>query len=218
MSTTKSSETLITGNIKLVHACANRFKGRGVEYEDLFQAGCVGLVKAASGFDPTLGYQFSTYAVPAILGEIKRVFRDGGAIKIGRNAKEKARQLMEIQQSLASLLGREPTVREIAEKAKLEPEETASLLSACIPPVSLTAEENGREIDLPEKNVDEDIQQRIDLTAAISKLPERDRMLIELRYFNGLTQTVTAERLGMSQVQVSRSEKRILGILRAYLL
>ncbi len=218
MEETKERDALVTGNIRLVHACANRFKDRGVEYEDLFQAGCVGLVKAAAGFDPALGFRFSTYAVPAILGEIRRIFRDGGTVKIGRSAKEKAKRLLDLQQSLTVSLGREPTVREIAESAKLEPEETAALLSACLPPVSLTAEEDGGEIDLPEKDEHEAIQQRLDLSAAMNRLPERDRTLIELRYFKGYTQTATAQCLGMSQVQVSRSEKRILGVLRGYLL
>ena len=217
MGAAKINDMLVTNNMGLVHACANRFKGRGVEYDELFQAGCVGLVKAAAGFDPTLGYQFSTYAVPAILGEIKRIFRDGGSVKIGRSAKEKARWLSEVRISLEKDLGREPTVREIAEKAGMEPEEAACLLSACLPPLSLTSEENGVELDLPVKGFDEAIQQRIDLRRAMKKLPERDRQLIELRYFRGLTQTVTAGQLGLSQVQVSRSEKRILAALREYL-
>ena len=127
------SEKFIEENLGLVHSCANRFRGRGVEYEDLFQAGCVGLVKAANGFDAERGFAFSTYAVPAILGEIKRIFRDGGAVKVGRAAKEKARQLMKIRDALAAELGREPTVEEVAKTAKMETSEASLLICASLP-------------------------------------------------------------------------------------
>ena len=218
MGTDNAREAMVTDNLKLVHACANRFRGRGIEYEDLFQAGCVGLVKAAEGFDPSLGFRFSTYAVPAILGEIKRIFRDGGSVKIGRTAKEKAAKLLEIKTTLSAALQREPTVSEIAAAAQMEAEEAACLLSACLPPVSLTMEEDGSETDLPTQSIDDAIQQRLDLSAAMEKLSANDRRLIELRYFQGLTQSVTAQKLGMTQVQVSRREKKILGALRGSLL
>lgn len=217
MSETSAKNLLITDNIGLVHSCANRFKGRGVEYEDLFQAGCVGLIKAAAGFDPDKGFKFSTYAVPAILGEIRRIFRDGGTVKIGRAAKEKARQLLEIKESLALILGREPTITEIAQKAEMELSEAAALISACLPVISLTSDEDSSETDIPISPPDEKLSERLDLIKALSSLEETEREIIKLRYFNGLTQTVTAGILGMSQVQVSRKEKSILLKLRKML-
>ena len=214
MTTISQSEQLITENLGLVHACANRFRGRGVEYEDLFQAGCVGLVKAAGGFDPALGYRFSTYAVPAILGEIRRIFRDGGTVKIGRAAKEKARKLLELREALAGRTGREPTITEIAEQAKMDAAEAACLLSASLPVISLTDDADEGQTDIPVPAPDEKLTERIDLNNAMTELNEQERQLIDLRYYKGLTQTVTAEILGISQVQVSRKEKAILLKLR----
>lgn len=213
-------QSLITENLGLVHACAIRFKGRGVEYDDLFQAGCVGLVKASEGFDESLGYAFSTYAVPAILGEIKRIFRDGGAVKIGRAAKERARQLMKSKEELTNQLDREPTISELAEYVNLSIPETAELLCATTPPLSLTAESennDNQEIDIPVPGSDEGITDRLALHQVMGTLDEMDRNIIDLRYFKGLTQTATAQKLGMSQVQVSRREKVILLKLRELL-
>lgn len=212
-----SNNTLVTENLGLVHSCANRFRGRGVDYDDLFQAGCVGLIKAAAGFDESLGFRFSTYAVPAILGEIKRIFRDGGTVKVGRAAKEKARQLFTIKEELSRELGKEPSVSEIAKMADMEISEAASLLCACLPVISLTAEDDEGQTDIPVSSPEEMISRRIDLDRALSTLESTEKQLIELRYFGGLTQSVTAERLGMSQVQVSRKEKAILLKLRKLL-
>ena len=214
MTEASQTERLITENLGLVHACANRFRGRGVEYEDLFQAGCVGLVKAAGGFDPSLGYRFSTYAVPAILGEIRRIFRDGGTVKIGRAAKEKARRLLELREALAGAAGREPTIAEIAAKAEMDAAEAACLLSASLPVISLTADADDGQTDIPVPAPDERLTERIDLRNAMTGLSEPERRLICLRYYKGLTQTVVAGQLGMSQVQVSRKEKAILLKLR----
>lgn len=213
----KTENTLVTDNLGLVHSCANRFRGRGVDYDDLFQAGCVGLIKAAQGFNPDLGFRFSTYAVPAILGEIKRIFRDGGTVKIGRAAKEKARQLFEIKEQLSVQLGKEPSVSQIAEKAGIDISEAASLLSACLPVISLTAEEDESQTDIPVSSHEEYITKRLDLDNALRSLNDSEKKLIELRYYGGLTQTVTAEKLGLSQVQVSRKEKAILLKLRKLL-
>ncbi len=213
----KTENTLVTDNLGLVHSCANRFRGRGVDYDDLFQAGCVGLIKAAQGFNPDLGFRFSTYAVPAILGEIKRIFRDGGTVKIGRAAKEKARQLFEIKEQLSVQLGKEPSVSQIAEKAGIDISEAASLLSACLPVISLTAEEDESQTDIPVSSHEEYITKRLDLDNALQSLNDSEKKLIELRYYGGLTQTVTAEKLGLSQVQVSRKEKAILLKLRKLL-
>lgn len=212
-----SNASLITENFGLVHVCANRFKGRGVEYEDLFQAGCVGLIKAASGFDPDKGFKFSTYAVPAILGEIRRIFRDGGSVKIGRAAKEKARRLLSLRDELTVRSGREPTIGEIAEKAGMDISETAVLICACLPVLSLTDSENESQTDIPVPAPDEKLSEKMDLKKALSKLEENEKNIIELRYFRGLTQSVTAHMLGMSQVQVSRKEKAILIKLRKLL-
>lgn len=210
---------LVEDNLGLVHACANRFRGRGVEYDDLYQAGCVGLVKAAEGFDETRGFAFSTYAVPAILGEIKRIFRDGGAVKVGRSAKEKARELLAKQEELSAKLGRTPSMGELAEYVGLEISEAAVLLCAALPPLSLTAEnEDGeQQIDIPSEEKEENLTEKIALMEALESLDTRDRSMIELRFFKGKTQTETAKLLGMSQVQVSRREKVVLLALRSRL-
>lgn len=217
MSITSVNNALVTENIGLVHSCANRFRGRGVEYEDLFQAGCVGLIKAATGFNPDKGFRFSTYAVPAILGEIRRIFRDGGTVKIGRASKEKARQLLRIKDDLALAKGKEPTITEIAERAGVDTSEAACLICACLPVISLTSDEDENQTDIPVPSPDERLSERLDLKNALEKLEENEKNIIILRYYKGLTQTVTAERLGMSQVQVSRKEKAILLKLRKML-
>lgn len=209
-------DELISNNLGLVHSCANKFRNRGIEYDDLYSAGCLGLVKAADGFDETLGYRFSTYAVPAILGEIKRLFRDGGAVKVSRSLKEKSREAVKLRDELSVSLGREPTVSELSEKLGINEFETVELLNIAVPPVSLTAtdEEGERQIDIPVDFGEEQIHNSIALREIIGKMPESDRRLIELRYYKGLTQTVTAEKLGLSQVQVSRRERLLLQEMR----
>ncbi|MDD6011285.1 MAG: sigma-70 family RNA polymerase sigma factor [Oscillospiraceae bacterium] len=212
----KKRDEYIDSNYGLVHSCANKFRGRGVEYDDLFQAGCVGLIKAADHFDESRGFAFSTYAVPVILGEIKRIFRDGGTLKIGRSLKEKSRHAMKVKDELAMELGREPTISELAEKLGIEVSAAAELVTVSMPIISLTAEdEKGTvQIDVPTEAPEEAISERLALRSIVSSLEERDRRLIELRYFKGLTQMKTAEELGMSQVQVSRREKAILIYMR----
>ena len=209
-------DELISNNLGLVHSCANKFRNRGIEYDDLYSSGCLGLVKAADGFDETLGYRFSTYAVPAILGEIKRLFRDGGAVKVSRSLKEKSREAVRLRDELSVSLGREPTVSELSEKLGINEFETVELLNIAVPPASLTAtdEEGERQIDIPVDFGEEQIQNSIALREIIGKMPESDRRLIELRYYKGLTQTVTAEKLGLSQVQVSRRERLLLQEMR----
>ncbi|MDD7344101.1 MAG: sigma-70 family RNA polymerase sigma factor [Ruminococcus sp.] len=209
-------DELISNNLGLVHSCANKFRNRGIEYDDLYSAGCLGLVKAADGFDETLGYRFSTYAVPAILGEIKRLFRDGGAVKVSRSLKEKSREAVRLRDELSVSLGREPTVSELSEKLGINEFETVELLNIAVPPASLTAtdEEGERQIDIPVDFGEEQIQNSIALREIIGKMPESDRRLIEMRYYKGLTQTVTAEKLGLSQVQVSRRERLLLQEMR----
>ena len=206
----------IEENLGLVHACAARFKGRGVEYDDLFQAGCVGLCKAADGFDESKGFAFSTYAVPTILGEMRRIFRDGGTVKVGRTIKEKSRKLLQVQEQLTNTLGRAPSITELAREAGVERTQAAFLLNAALPAVSLTmdSEESDAQTDIPVPPPDTDIEDRLTLHRTMQCLTEQERELIELRFYKGFTQTRTAEVLQISQVQVSRKEKAILSKMR----
>ena len=205
----------IEKNLPLVHSCAVRFKNRGVDYEDLFQAGCLGLIKAANGFNEELGFEFSTYAVPAILGEIKRVFRDGGAVKISRSIKEKSRFVWVKKEELSNLLSREPTVKELAEYLNEDVCEISELLLAFQPVLSLTptADDSASEIDVPVENQDK-IDEIICLEDCLHSLCETDRRIIDLRYYKAKTQSAVAKEMGMSQVQISRREKKILRGIR----
>lgn len=210
-------EQAICDNMGLVHACARRFLGRGVEYEDMVQAGCVGLVKAVDGFDETRGLRFSTYAVPVILGEIRRLFRDGGAVKVGRTLKELSLRALREREQLATLYGREPTVSELAARLGVDTEQAAEALCASLPPLSLTRWDEGEssdQMDLPVDPPEEEITDRLALRQALAELNSRDRHLIEWRYLRHSTQQVTANALGMTQVQVSRREQAILAELR----
>lgn len=221
MNETRSRENLINENYGLVHACANKFRGRGVEYDDLFQAGCVGLIKAADNFDAERGFAFSTYAVPVILGEIRRIFRDGGSVKIGRTLKEKSRNAMKIREQMAVELGREPTVSELAEKLGTDVSSAAELITVSMPTISLTAtddEKGSGQLDIPTPAPEGEITEKMALRTVVASLEEKDRRLIELRYYKGLTQVKTAAELGMSQVQVSRREKAILLQMRKSML
>ena len=203
-------------NLGLVHSCAQKFKNRGVEYDDLFQAGCVGLVKAVDGFDETLGFVFSTYAVPAILGEIKRIFRDGGAVKVSRSIKERSRLIWQQKEQYSEENGREPTVSELAEYVGLSVCETSQLLLATQPVISLTVseDESDKQFDIPIEGEEERIDEKMCLDECLRDLSENDRKIIDLRYYKSKTQTVVAKELGMSQVQVSRREKKILKEIR----
>lgn len=216
----EKKDLLVEENLGLVHACANKFRSKGAEYDDLFQAGCVGLCKAAANFDPDRGFAFSTYAVPVILGEIRRIFRDGGTVKVSRSLKEKARTALKAKQELETELSREPTISELAKKLQVEVSEAAELLTVSMPVISLTAqdESSDRQLDIPTEAPEEAISEKLALKKVVSLLDERDRRLIELRYFDGLTQVKTAAKLGMSQVQVSRREKALLIKMRESLL
>lgn len=209
-------DKMIENNLGLVHSCAQKFKNRGVEYDDLFQAGCVGLVKAVDGFDETLGFVFSTYAVPAILGEIKRIFRDGGAVKVSRSIKERSRLIWQQKEQYSEENGREPTVSELAEYVGLSVCETSQLLLATQPVISLTVseEESDKQFDIPVEGEEERIDEKMCLDECLRDLSENDRKIIDLRYYKSKTQTVVAKELGMSQVQVSRREKKILKEIR----
>lgn len=208
-------EKRIEENMGLVHACAKRFKGRGIEYDDLFQAGCLGLVKAVDGFDEERGVQFSTYAVPVILGEMRRLFRDGGAIKVGRALKELSMKAAKEIDGFSSREGRSPTIHELAERLGVEVSEAAQAVNAGQHPMSLTCEEeNGGQLDIAVEGESERIGERLALHQVIGELEERDRKIVYFRYFKSETQAQTAERLGMTQVQISRREKVILQQLR----
>lgn len=211
-------EETINENIGLVHACARRFKGRGMEYDDLFQAGCLGLVKAVDHFDSDRGVQFSTYAVPVILGEIKRLFRDGGAVKVGRSLKELSMRASREASAFMEREGRTPTVGELAELLGVEPEEAAQALGAAQMPVSLTStQDDENQIDVAVDAEDDKIAELLSLKQVVTELEPKDRSIIVFRYFQSRTQTQTAQALGMTQVQVSRREKVILNQLRAKL-
>jgi len=211
-------ERTVCDNMGLVHACARRFIGRGVEYEDLVQAGCVGLVKAVDGFEEERGLRFSTYAVPVILGEIRRLFRDGGAVKVGRTLKELSVRAVREHDRFVAENGREPQINELAQRLGVECAQAAQALGASLPPLSLTRWEgdgdDGDQIDLPVPPPEEQITDRLALRQVLAELDERDRCLIEWRYLRRRTQQVTAEALGMTQVQVSRRERVILKELR----
>lgn len=209
-------DTSVEHNLGLVHACAHRFKGRGIEYDDLYQAGCMGLVKASAAFDAGRGVMFSTYAVPVILGEIRRLFRDGGTVKVSRSLKELGLAAGRTRELLGSELGREATVGEVAQRMGRSPEDIAQALAATAPPLSLTEgeEEGSGQIDLPEESPEERLSDLLSLQQLLAALEERDRKLIFLRYYRGKTQTEVARCLGMTQVQVSRREKRILQAMR----
>ncbi len=206
-------EEFICDNIGLVHSCARRFNGRGIEYDDLFQAGCVGLVKAADGFDETRGLKFSTYAVPVILGEIRRLFRDGGTVKVSRSLKELSMRAAREREHFTNTEGREPTVGEMADLLGVEREQAAEAMGAALPPLSLTRsgeEDEGDQIDVPVSPPDELLTDRLALRQVLGELAPRDRELIVLRYLKSNTQQATADKLGMTQVQVSRRERALL--------
>ena len=213
---TQIYQTRAQENLGLVHLCANRFKDRGIEYDDLYGAGCIGLLKAARAFDETRGVKFSTYAVPVILGEIKRLFRDGGSIKISRSLKELSLRLSRYRDSFVALNGREPTVTELSEYCGESVETVTQAIAASLPPVSLTiqSEDGIDETDIPVPSSEQHILELMSLRSALDKLEERDRRLIYLRYFRSKTQTETAAVLGMTQVQVSRREKKLLESMR----
>ncbi len=214
-------EDKICNNIGLVHTCARRFMGRGIEYDDLYQAGSMGLVKAVDGFDESRGLKFSTYAVPVILGEIRRLFRDGGTVKVSRTLKELAMRVSRERDAFCLREGREPSVTELAETLGIEREQVAEALGVLLPALSLTRsgeESDGDEVDIPVDSPEEHITDRLALRQLLTELPPPDRSLIEYRYFKRQTQQATAEKLGMTQVQVSRRERAILRQLREQLI
>ena len=207
---------MIEKNMGLVHSCAHKFSGKGVEYDDLFQAGCIGLIKAVDNFKEELGFSFSTYAVPVILGEIKRLFRDGGTVSVSRSIKEKGRKISYERDKFIKKYDREPTVGELSEILGYNEFETAQAIAASLPVISLTVndDESDSQLDIPVPDHEESVSTNLAVRQVMERLEEKDRELIKQRYFAGKTQTQTAQLLGMTQVQVSRLEKKILLCLR----
>lgn len=220
--TKEERDVFVEQNLGLVHLCVRRFQGRGIEYDDLYSAGCVGLIKSIDAFDEERGVQFSTYAVPVILGEIKRLFRDGGALKVSRGLKELSLKVTRTRERLMKANGREPTVSELAAELQVGEEEIVQAINVSAPPVSLTEQDDEssetRQLDIPAESHEEQIADRLSLKEALGRLEAKDRSLIVLRYFQGKTQVETAKVLGMTQVQVSRREKKILGMMRGELM
>ena len=214
-------ERLVTENSGLIWSVARRFFGRGVEPDDLYQLGCVGFLKAVQGFDETFGTQFSTYAVPKIAGEIRRFLRDDGAVKVSRSLKERAYQIHVARHALEQRLGREPTISELSAETGLEPEDIAMAETATGPTESLQQESGESGFSLEQMLGDYDASERmlehIALRAALRKLPDREQKVIALRFYRGLTQQRCAELLKISQVQVSRLERKAVERLREQL-
>lgn len=208
---------LIEENDRLIWAVVRRYMGRGVEAEDLFQLGCIGFLKAVQGFDVEFGTQFSTYAVPKIAGEIRRFLRDDGAVKVSRTLKEQAMRIYAARESLSRTLGREPTLSELSAETGLEPEEIASAETAAASVTSLQSETGeGMMLEslLGDEGMEERVIERLSLREAVESLPEKERMVILLRYYRGLTQERASKIVGVSQVQVSRIEKKAVAELR----
>ena len=213
-----ATQTLVEENQGLIWAVAKRYMGRGTDTEDLYQLGCLGFLKAIEGFDLQYGTQFSTYAVPKIAGEIRRFLRDDGAIKVSRGLKEQSFAIKTVRCQLTQALGRDPTVQEISRQTGLSPEEIALAETATAATESIFQEsgEEGFSLEavLSDTESEEQMVEKLALRQAIECLPQRERSVIQLRYFHGLTQVRAAKVLGVSQVQVSRIEKKALGLLR----
>ena len=215
----EACQSLILSNNGLIWSIARRYFGRGVDADDLYQLGCMGFLKAVEGFDTGFGTQFSTYAVPKIAGEIRRFLRDDGTIKVSRSLKERSAMIKSTRQRLSAELGREPSLLELSRATGLEAEEIAAAETATGAADSIQRRngEDGLALEevLTEGDMEERIVERIALQEAISRLGEREQLVIRLRYFHSLTQDKTAKILGVSQVQISRIEKRALQTLRS---
>ncbi|HJC71521.1 MAG TPA: sigma-70 family RNA polymerase sigma factor [Candidatus Ruthenibacterium merdavium] len=217
----KERAAFIEENLGLVHACAGRFRGRGMEYDDLYAAGCVGLIKAYDGFDESRGLCFSTYAVPVILGEIKKLFRDGGAVKVSRSLKELGMKAGILRERFLKEYGREPSIGEMAQRLEVSKEQLAQAVNASLPTVSLTPvsdEEGGKEFDIPQESCEEHLTDLLSLKSVMSSLEKEERMLLYWRFFQNKTQSETAVKLGTTQVQVSRKERKLIEKMRRMML
>ena len=216
-----ATEQLVVDNSGLIWSVARRYFGRGIDPDDLYQLGCVGFLKAIAGFDTAYGTQFSTYAVPKIAGEIRRFLRDDGSVKVSRSIKERAAGIKMARQRLTARLGREPGVSELAAELGLTPEEIASAETATASAESIQRQtgEEGFSLEdvLCTDGMEERIVESLSLRAALAQLSGRERLVIDLRYFHALTQEKVAKIIGVSQVQVSRIEKKALANLRNYI-
>lgn len=212
----RACEQVLEENNGLIWSVVRRYYGRGVEPDDLYQLGCLGFLKAVRGFDQSYGTQFSTYAVPKIAGEIRRFLRDDGPVKVSRGQKEQALAIHRARNQLTAQLGREPTLSELAQVTGLTPEDIASadLATAAVASLQAESSETGLALEGMVASPEEDLVERVALRTAIDRLPQQQRMLILLRYYKGLTQDKTAKILGVSQVQVSRLEKKAIQFLR----
>lgn len=212
----KNRDKLVEDNLGLVHSCCQKFKNRGIEYDDLFSSGCMGLIKAIDNFNPDYGLQLSTYAVPVILGEIKQLFRNGGAVKVSRSLKELSMKINKTSNDFQLKHNRPPTVGELAKILETTKEKINEALNATRLPLSLTTddEDDIKELDLPCDDEVEMLTEKLALKQVISQLDITDKKIIELRYYKHQTQTQTAKILNMTQVQVSRREKKILMFMR----
>ncbi len=213
----RAKETLIEHNVSLVKCIVKRYLNKGVDYDDLFQIACMGFLKAIGGFDERFGVKFSTYAVPMIAGEIKRFMRDDGSVKVSRSMKQTAKNINLFIEEYVNEWGKQPTVAEIAEKFGLDEAETVFVMGSSKMPVSLYSGadyKDGTERELIEtlavKDDSEELLDKMLLRGAIEGLPEREKKIIVLRYFRDMTQSEVAEKIGVSQVQVSRIESRII--------
>lgn len=204
-------EDLVKENLRLVHACCHKMSDKGIEYDDLYSAGCIGLVKAAKRFDESKGFKFSTYAVPVILGEIKQLFRENNPVKISRSLKELSLKVKRESDKLKAKLGREPSVAEIAKSLKVSAEEITEAVSASVAVKSLDSDDFYNQ---PSVSTEEKTLNKIAVFQALEKLEPQDKALITLRFFHDKTQSDTAKALGLTQVQVSRKEKIALKALR----
>lgn len=217
----EAAQTLVQENTGLIWSVARRFLGRGTEADDLYQLGCLGFLKAVEGFDLEFGTQFSTYAVPKISGEIRRFLRDDGAVKVSRSIKEQAASIKVTRNRLTAVLGREPTIQEISRQTGFSPEEIALAETATAATESIQRQtgEDGFSLEniLTDTESEEALVEKISLRQAIDKLPERENTVIKLRYYHGLTQDRVSKVLGVSQVQVSRIEKKALAHLKELL-
>ena len=218
---TWATETLIEENSGLIWSVARRFLGRGVESDDLYQLGCLGFLKAVEGFDLGYGTQFSTYAVPKIAGEIRRFLRDDGAVKVSRSIKEQAATIKATRNRLMTALGQEPTIQEISRQTGFSPEEIAlaEMATAATESIQRESGEEGFTLEniLTDTESEERMVEKIALRQAIDALPEREKTVINLRYFHSLTQQRVAKVMDVSQVQVSRIEKKAIALLRELL-
>lgn len=212
------SKICVEEHIGLVHLCARRFSGKGIEYDDLFQAGCVGLLKATENFEAQRGNKFSTYAVPVILGEIQGLFRSGGAVKVSRGMRDLSRRAQKATAEFQEANGTSPSVSDIAQILDVSVEKAALALGAMRAPLSLNGgngEEDSDVLEIPVEAPEEQMTDRMTLHQILSSLSEQDRMLLVYRYYHSKTQQQTADLLGMTQVQISRKEKKLLLYMRS---